>query len=106
MTATAPAVEKNQSTAKRISQSATVLAIRFATGLVRAALARRHLGGVDLLARQPVAPLAARVVGDRGGKVGLREVGPEHRGEEELGVRGLQQEEIAHAGLARGPDHE
>src|SRR5277367_6679189 len=96
ITITAPTVRKNHSTAKRTSQRTTVLKMRFATALLS------RLLGIELLARHAVAALAPRIFADGGLEVRLGEVRPEDAREDELGIGGLHEEEIAHARLARG----
>ena len=60
-------------------------------------------GGDDrlyLLTRLAEAPFATRILGNRSGEIGLGEIGPEHRGENILGISALQQKKIADARFA------
>src|SRR5260221_1616 len=53
-----------------------------------------------------VATFAAVIVAQRFLEIGLAEIGPQRRGEDELGIRRLPQQEIADALLAAGADDE
>src|ERR1017187_2149665 len=99
----APLVRKNHSVPMTRAQRTMVLKMRFATALGKLLRGR---GWLELLAREAETSLALGKLCDRGGEVGLGEIGPEHRREHELQRGGLQQEEIAYAHLTRRADDE
>lgn len=59
-----------------------------------------------MLAGEAKAALAAIVIGNGGSEIGFGKVGPKRGRENELGVGGLHQKEVADTGLAGGADHE
>src|SRR5206468_8558311 len=69
---------------------------------------RRGRGGFSygLLAEAAEAPLAAAEILQRASEIGAVEVGPHLRGEDELGVGALPQQEVRESLLAAGADQQ